>query len=690
MPTIPPISLSPLTELSARARHIIPDPLSKTKFTLDSSGVAGFFGGDSAVSGMATVNLIPSRRWGGWYNTPGSYEIAKQYGQLAGSKYWNGLFPGGNDDPAKLFELDGKLGPKFIAAHSGSHFPQTGHLAYLVFSYASKLQPLYKSKVGRATTDSSVTIIDLHHVPPVSVRPTLPSRRSVYFALIPIITSVGTCVLCALVGDWFCFGSIALGIIANGLACLIIGSGQLTFTHHTPAEDAPPGDGVLSGVGGLVVLLGEEGAVNCITRGRYHLRYGGGCGAPSSMTTNGSAVESMSVAAGFRAGVQPPEHTAPPAAGEIQSLARGKAQTRRDSIPVMSTAWAPTVGGERTSSATMLRLSPYGGLVPDTDHLDAPASVAESATSMLRDEAETRPALPTSTPFSLPMTGSQTTIDCPPQPSTSTAVPPPAPTEPPLCDQFLLPSQGLVGPCSFLLMIQFLVQLLLIPQGTLFGQVMFVGTVVFSWGYNSYLSSIDREGIQTDVLFQIMKLSAGDEQSEHISKIQLRCWTATVVCACLALQRTPEKPINDLRKLLDELLPDSKVWRLWKDVIAWKLTTSRTIHLEDADWNRSPRFAKRKQRLDSSEKKLLSTILADAKEANDEWETFEREREQRRYTGAPGRRSFPEPYGTLKCRSVDGRLRIAGGPYGGDTTSIAERQSFKDKFSPPYQTYPSA
>ncbi|TBU22558.1 hypothetical protein BD311DRAFT_139890 [Dichomitus squalens] len=40
--------------------------------------------------------------------------------------------------------------------------------------------------------------------------------------------------------------------------------------------------------------------------------------------------------------------------------------------------------------------------------------------------------------------------------------------------------------------------------------------------------------------------------------------------------------------------------------------------------------------------------------------------------------------------SVDGGVRIAGGPYGGDAPSIAERQNLKDKFPPPYQAYPSA
>ncbi|OBZ66307.1 hypothetical protein A0H81_13874 [Grifola frondosa] len=86
-------------------------PSAKLSVTLDSSGVAGFFGGDEAVSAMATVHVYGGRKWLGWYNSPGSYEIAKRYGQLANSRFWDGLFPGINVDPAQLFELDGYKGP---------------------------------------------------------------------------------------------------------------------------------------------------------------------------------------------------------------------------------------------------------------------------------------------------------------------------------------------------------------------------------------------------------------------------------------------------------------------------------------------------------------------------------------------------------------------------------------------------
>ena len=81
MPVIP-IALAEVSRLSGDNKGIISLPLSHTSFTFDSFGVAGFFGGDSSISAMSSVTLIAERRWLGWYNAPGSLEVAKQYAQL--------------------------------------------------------------------------------------------------------------------------------------------------------------------------------------------------------------------------------------------------------------------------------------------------------------------------------------------------------------------------------------------------------------------------------------------------------------------------------------------------------------------------------------------------------------------------------------------------------------------------------
>lgn len=67
-----------------------------------------------------------------------------------------------------------------------------------------------------------------------------------------------------------------------------------------------------------------------------------------------------------------------------------------------------------------------------------------------------------------------------------------------------------VGRCSFLLLIQFLAQLLIIPQGTLFGQIMFLASMGVSWVYNLYLSSVDKELIQRRMLLKVLE---PDEQN---------------------------------------------------------------------------------------------------------------------------------------------------------------------------------
>ncbi|OJT14990.1 hypothetical protein TRAPUB_8433 [Trametes pubescens] len=454
---MPPIA--PLVQLAARQLEsgpVISLPLQDTSFTLDSSGVAGFFGGDGAVQGMATVHLFEGRRWFGCYNTPGSYEIAKQYGQLAKARLWDGLFPGPNRDPAQLFGLDGKSGPRFLAAHSGSVIQRSAHPAYLVARKAQSIPPGQRTRIPctrRSTFDCNVTTVDLSYAPPSEEQPRRLKSNLPLLALIPIVTSIGTCVLCALVADWWCFASIASGILASGVACFVIGSGQLTFTHPQPATGAPPGDGVLLDDEGIIVLRGCEDAVNSVTRGRFCLKF----------------------------------------------------------------ASEPKYNG--------------------------------------------------------------------------------------------------IGVCSVGLTAQFLVQLLLIPQGTLFGQVMFVVTLGVSWMYNAYLSALEKEDIQTDILVDLLHLS----ETKDIQKFALGTRTAQVVFTALLLQpREPVKSPRPLkpyspRKLLDELLPnDTPVWDRWKEAIVEKLRTGQSLTFGGAD-SKVPGFTLEDQ-------ELLSGLFRDAEEAYRGWQ----------------------------------------------------------------------
>ncbi|KAI0649499.1 hypothetical protein C8Q79DRAFT_999247 [Trametes meyenii] len=384
---------------------------------------------------MATVHLLQGRRWLGWYNTPGSYEIAKQYGQLANSRFWDGLFPGVNRDPAQLFGLDGKSGPRFLAAHSGSSINPSGHLAHLIARKARN-EPIARSIVNkrRSTLEHTVTTVDLSYSPKQEELPRPQKSRLPLLALIPIAVSIAASVLCGLVADWWCCGSIAFGVLASGLACFVIGSGKLTFRHPAPAKGAPPGDGILLNEGNILVIRGEEGAVNALTRGRFCLTF--------------------------------------------------TSQPRYENI----------------------------------------------------------------------------------------------------------------GVCSVLLTIQFLIQLLLIPQGTLFGQLMFVVTLGVSWFYNAYLSALDKEDIQTDILLELMRLN-----KTSIQKIALGTRTAQAVFTLLALNCP--RP----RKILDELLPnDTPAWRRWKDVIIRRITHNEPLRFKEEDW-KVPDLS------DSAE--LLYDLFTDAEEA---------------------------------------------------------------------------
>ncbi|GBE87514.1 hypothetical protein BKA93DRAFT_730116 [Sparassis latifolia] len=408
-------------------------PLKDATFTLDSSGVAGFFGGDEAVSAMATVHVYEGRRWLGWYNSPGSYEIGKRYGQLANSRLWDGLFPGVNVDPATLFELDGEKGPRFKAAHSGTTIQQTGHLAHL---FATACEDLEAVKVnGRESMRVAVTIADLHYCPPKEAYPKLLRTYSGLLASIPIIVSLGTCVVCAVYWDWYSFSMILLGIISSGVACYVIGSGQLVFKHpaSTVAPGAPKGDGILITENGIVVLTGEEGAVTAVTRGRFALR--------------------------------------------------------------------------------------------------------------LKSEPEYRN----------------------------------------------------IGMAAVLLNVQFLAQLLLIPQAHLFGQLMFLASLAVSWAYNSYLSSLDKEKVQMEILDQVL---------DHPSKRKYSLGTRTTAAIFVLLVLDCLHP----EKLLDEMLPnDTKAWRIWKEAVIPRLQSRKDFQFEGEDWERDD--------LDSDQKEMLKTLFGDAQAA---------------------------------------------------------------------------
>ena len=391
-------------------------PFQRSDFNLDISGVAGFFGGDVAVSAMATVHVYRGRKWLGWYNTPGSYEIAKRYGQLGRTRWWDGLYPGVNVEPSVLFELDGTSGPKYRALRSGTVMAKTSHLGHLFAQECKDIEECvdWTSKPCRKTSPVEVTIANMHHKPDEEVRPRMAGNQRAtitsLLALIPILGSLGSSIACVLFGDdWLCFSMIVLGMVANGLSCFIIGTGTFIFTHPQPAQGAPPGDGILVQDEQIIVLKGDESAINPVTRGRFSLKY----------------------------------------------------------------------------------------------------------------KSE--------------------------------------------------PNYHDIAGSSFLLTVQFLAHLLLVPQGTIFGQIMFLTSLAISWLYNSYLSSLDKESIQRRILVNTIL------QKPDMRKYRLGTRTTMVVFVLLVLAsrdtpgRTQVEPRN-LRTMLNDLLPnDTEVWNRWKEVLKEKM-----------------------------------------------------------------------------------------------------------------------
>ena len=549
MPIISNDTLCEAVNLVSHGKSVVKPPLSNTAFTLDSSGVAGFFGGESAVRAMATVNLLPKRRWCGWYNAPGSYEVAKQYGPLAMSDIFDGLFPARERDPAKILMVDGESGSRYIPVHSPTaSLSHIGHLGYLLERKAGQM-PITKIfgrvKGERHTMDVRVTLVRLNHMPDEFDQLKTIRSSSITFALGTVLISIGGCIACAFIADWFCFASIALGIIANGVACSVIGSGKLTLKHNIPAQVESPGDIVLRGDTEIFLLIGSEGAVSPFTRAHFVLQY---YGKPEFQ----------------------PE------------------QDERD---------------ERTNSG---RAEDEGAPEEQTcRRCKGPIITCK----MCRRSIDNR--------------------TCWPQ----------------------IQQEQLVRASVILLLSQFLAQLLLIPQGTLFGQLMFLATLVPSWMYHSYLSSLSVE-FQTQTLFDKLRIKEG----EDIHRYQLNTWTEAVVFTCLTLASIRHKSYHDpetdkfkknIEGLLDGLLQSkTDVWQTWKEWLAEKMVECADLEHEGkrlpsqlySKDEKAGKCGSLRKKWQEADLRQLRMYQEDANRALEAWITVRDNKEMRslRYTARDG------------------------------------------------------
>ncbi|KAI6042766.1 hypothetical protein EDC04DRAFT_2656584, partial [Pisolithus marmoratus] len=256
--------------LCSRALIAGPTPLEHVDFVLNSAAVAGLLGGEEALASMAAVHVFGGKTWAawlGWYNSPGSYTIGIRFMRLARSAapaYDDGEVQA---DLAALFEYNGWKGPKFTAVHSGTTMQDTGHIAALLKKECTDQSTVIGVADGRGSQSISVTIAELGPPPKTSAEVHSPIRYATFLVSIPVTVSITACVLSAVYPDWYAFAIILFGIIANGLASMAIGSGKFFFAHPDPAPGSPAGDGILDFEDGIVLLKGEEGAVNSVTRG---------------------------------------------------------------------------------------------------------------------------------------------------------------------------------------------------------------------------------------------------------------------------------------------------------------------------------------------------------------------------------------------------------------------------------------
>ncbi|KAG9317856.1 hypothetical protein JVU11DRAFT_2083 [Chiua virens] len=190
---------------------------------------------------MAAVHVYGNGRSLGWYNNPGSFQIAKRFRSFAKRTSSNVSSKSQSQitvDPTTLFELDACKGPKFRAAHSGTVISETGYLAALLMKECAAWDSEGKVVPGRRTQPVGITY-----------------RRSRTDTYLPDATGTSS----------------VLGIVASGVSCLVLGSADFAFTHPEPAKGSPAGDGILMSNKDIILLKGSESAVNSITRGSFSL-----------------------------------------------------------------------------------------------------------------------------------------------------------------------------------------------------------------------------------------------------------------------------------------------------------------------------------------------------------------------------------------------------------------------------------
>ncbi|KAL1940565.1 hypothetical protein VTO73DRAFT_8000 [Trametes versicolor] len=443
---MPPFSILSLSEVDHSIRShvgraaVLATPSTTEKFRVETSSIAAFFGGDTAFSAMRTIHIYRGSRWQRWYNQPGSFGVAKRYGQLARSAFWDTIFPGLDVEPSSLFPFHtDEHVPNYFAIQetSGPYFEATGYVARCFFNKC-KAWPVTDSHFephSAGTTGCAVTILklngELEDGGLSSATVTLPQTTSMkLMAAIPILASLSTAAMCAILDDWYCCSMILFGMACNGIACCVVGRAALTGTHQPPRSEENQGTRYYT----MPSILS-----------RTHIQ------GPVGVLYDGNDLIV----------VQSPKH-------KLDAIAHGKL----------------TLGTHENN----------------THYHD-------------------------------------------------------------------------IGACAILLSLQLLGQLLVVPQGSLFGQLLFLVSLVFSWVYNSCIASPDTTQLFHTIIFgQVLGipsedipgfLNPGPRLPEGMEKYEFQTRPTAVVFALLEIAPHTDGAI--LRVVLDRLLKDNTpVWTRWK------------------------------------------------------------------------------------------------------------------------------
>ncbi|KAI8998927.1 hypothetical protein BD414DRAFT_138248 [Trametes punicea] len=246
-------------------------PLKRMAFSLDISSLAGFLGADAALAVMMLPHLHSQRKWWGWYNCPGSYYLAKRYGQMARFKFLSPSYERSAVPERIALELDGATGPAYHSARSGATLPHTGPFAPMLVEECAAVDAIEVR--GRRSHTMEVAIVRVERKPEGIEYPRVPYTYPKWLRVLPLAATLSTVIACTFYHDWYTASVILFSALCHGLACLAMGNAKLTYQHRIPLQTARFASGWMEAQRSFIVLCGTEAAITPITRGRFSLSF---------------------------------------------------------------------------------------------------------------------------------------------------------------------------------------------------------------------------------------------------------------------------------------------------------------------------------------------------------------------------------------------------------------------------------